>query len=127
MASKVYHRLYDGSPDGPCNADDKPCTATGEHLLLWWCQGCRCLHLVRIAAANTRPNEPVWGYNGDDNAPTFTPSVLNKREGHVCHVFVKAGEIQYLNDCTHDHAGKTVQMRDWEDVTSGKVDSSEPE
>jgi hypothetical protein len=27
----------------------------------------------------------------------------------VCHVFVKAGEIQYLSDCTHELAGKTVQ------------------
>jgi hypothetical protein len=28
----------------------------------------------------------------------------------VCHIFVRNGQIEYLGDCTHDMAGKTVPM-----------------
>lgn len=28
----------------------------------------------------------------------------------ICHSFVKNGKIQYLNDCTHELAGKTIDM-----------------
>lgn len=82
-----------------------------------------------------------WAFDGNYDAPTFTPSVL-VRSGHhvpewepgdhcwctwnadaaargekpapfecsVCHLFVRAGQIQFLSDCTHPLAGKTVPM-----------------
>lgn len=65
---------------------------------------------------------PVWGWDGDAFHPTFSPSILtrlpwgeNRREIQN-HVFVKKGMIQYLSDCTHEYAGKTIplpKLRDW--------------
>lgn len=60
-----------------------------------------------------------WTFNGDFNNPTFEPSMLveypfeNPETGHVReHFFVRNGKIQYLSDCHHDMAGKTVDMID---------------
>jgi hypothetical protein len=61
-----------------------------------------------------------WGFNGDLESPTFTPSVLSQwneymGEGvpakhHVCHSFIRSGKIQFLDDCTHALAGQTVDL-----------------
>lgn len=79
---------------------------------------------------------PKWGFNGDYERPTFTPSVLvggvqieqdenGKWTGEwicdadgkplplVCHSFVTDGQIQFLGDCTHALAGQTVPLPDF--------------
>ena len=103
----------------------------------WYCPGCKTRHGI---ATDGPPGttRPIWGWNRDVNAPTFTPSVLTTREmghppvtaenlaeyksnpwpqtkvKHVCHVFITDGQIQFLSDCTHELAGQTVPMPDWE-------------
>lgn len=95
----------------------------------FWCPGCEMMHEVRVEG----DGRPKWGYNGNPNAPTFTPSIL-VRTGHFveptgrhcdkagdpewpcdcmqCHSFVTDGRIQFLADCTHALAGKTVDLPD---------------
>lgn len=100
--------------------------------LAFWCPGCDGVHAVGVGEG---PG-PRWGYNGNPEAPTFTPSVL-VRSGHyvegqegkecwctfearfgrkspfscsVCHSFVTDGRIQFLSDCTHALAGQTVNL-----------------
>lgn len=58
----------------------------------------------------------VWGFNGNLDHPTFTPSVLStsnwgpeQREVR-CHSFVTGGRIEFLADCTHALAGQTVDL-----------------
>lgn len=60
-----------------------------------------------------------WEFNKDFEKPTFYPSMLmtypkeNPETGHVRdHFFVRNGKIQYLSDCHHEMAGKTVDMVD---------------
>lgn len=102
----------------------------------FWCPGCNEMHVVGIEP----PASLIWGYNGNPDAPTFTPSVLI-RGGHyvpgqegkkcwctynaehpdkapvftcsVCHSFVVDGQIQFLGDCTHALAGQTVAIPNW--------------
>lgn len=93
----------------------------------FWCPGCNEMHVVRVP-----PHPHAWGFNGNGDAPTFTPSVLVN--GHrrmtdderaramkgetitlqptVCHSFVTDGFIQFLGDCTHRLAGKLVPLPD---------------
>lgn len=81
---------------------------------------------------------PSWGFNGDFERPTFSPSLL-VRCGHYadpnhpcwcthnaervsngqeesgfkcfrCHSFITDGKISFLSDCTHDLAGKEVDL-----------------
>lgn len=102
----------------------------------FWCPGCEEMHAVRVGDGP----HPRWGYNGNPSRPTFTPSIFvtstdftekgradyeawyaagcpKLEGGHkfesrptVCHSFVRDGQIQFLGDCTHALAGKTVPL-----------------
>ena len=72
----------------------------------FYCPGCKDLHTVGAS----------WTFNGSMDAPTFQPSVLVTYpgdQGKRCHSFIKDGWMQFLNDCTHWAAGKTVPMEEW--------------
>jgi hypothetical protein len=98
--------------------------------LSFWCAGCNEAHGIPV-------NQPGgWKFNGDYERPTFEPSILvtwahpkghtNKNPAPIgfpsqkdrpdlwteerCHSFVRAGHIQFLGDCTHALAGKTVPL-----------------
>ena len=105
--------------------------------LIFWCPGCKKAHAV-----NTSSTGPIWSYNGNAEAPTFSPSVL-MMSGHFvpgeegkhcwctveerypeyagrnhpvcrrCHSFVRDGQIQFLPDSTHELAGRTVALPAW--------------
>lgn len=103
------------------------------------CPGCGDVHSIPVGEG---PG-PRWGFNGDYERPTFTPSVL-VRSGHfterhqpgsdcwctycaddkadglppgfscyLCHSFVTDGQIQFLGDCSHALAGQTVPLPDF--------------
>lgn len=42
-------------------------------------------------------------YNGSDAGIDGAPPAR-------CHLFIRAGQIEFLGDCTHEFAGKTVPM-----------------
>lgn len=91
------------------------CLGEAEDGALWfWCAGCKLPHSINVG---TGPG-PRWGYNGNAEKPTFTPSVLASwNEGDaakVCHSFVTDGRIQYLGDSTHALANQTVDLADWQ-------------
>ena len=41
-------------------------------LVYFRCPGCKTGHQVGVEA----PARPIWGFNGDGDKPTFTPSIL---------------------------------------------------
>lgn len=89
------------------------------------CPGCGSVHIL-----NVKDKLPVWSWNGSTKTPTFQPSVLAKGmmpnddpdkfddpkfdQPYVCHSFVKDGKIEFLGDCTHPSANKTLDLPDWE-------------
>lgn len=100
-----------------------------DGVLCFWCPGCLGMHCVNT---ETRPR---WGYNGNPERPTFTPSIAAWSEAKTetdpetgewhwprdaagntiawrCHSFVTDGQIQFLSDCTHALAGQTVPLPD---------------
>ena len=78
-----------------------------QTLLEIFCPGCGYCHPFR-----TRGPGPVWSFDGNVKAPTFSPSMLvNKHDPESrCHSFVERGQIRFLTDCHHDLAGKTVPL-----------------
>lgn len=89
--------------------------------IMFWCPGCKAAHAVIVDGSRG------WTFDGNVAAPTFAPSVL-VRTGRavdpdfepqpddppeVCHSFVRSGQVQFLNDCTHDLAGQTVPLPDF--------------
>lgn len=89
--------------------------ATDDGAYLFECPGCECMHMVYV----DRANRPVWSFNGDKDAPTFSPSILVTSswmdKPTICHSFVRDGKIEFLSDCTHKLKGQTVGIPDWED------------
>lgn len=77
-----------------------------------FCPACKCGHGFRVG----RVGGPSWTFNGNMEKPTFAPSLLcTWKSGdppipHVCHSYVRDGQIQFLNDCTHAMAGQTVAL-----------------
>lgn len=94
------------------------------------CPGCDEMHVVNAG----------WTFDGNYDAPTLSPSILvtgghyvssHKAGDHCyctwserfpdipapkfkcgrCHSFVRAGQIEFLDDCTHALAGKTVPLQ----------------
>ncbi len=103
-------------------------------IILFWCPGCNEAHQIRVEG------QGAWGFNGNGDRPTFTPSVLVRGEtwtppvtaenidewrrkpwpqtkvASVCHSFVTDGRIQFLGDSTHALAGKTVDLPDFDEA-----------
>ncbi len=75
------------------------------------CPGCGLMHQVWTKNPNGRPE---WGFNGDLDKPTFSPSIKVSWEQFciekICHSYVRDGMIWFLDDCTHDLAGQTVPL-----------------
>lgn len=77
--------------------------------VVYWCPGCKTNHSIRH-----RPGG--WTYDDNPENPTFSPSILvDYGNGKTCHHFVRAGQIQFLGDCYHELANKTVPMEDFDD------------
>lgn len=108
--------------------------AEDSKRLVFFCPGCECGHEVYTGDGT----HPRWGFNGDDERPTLTPSILIRTGHHadgqrpcwcdynrehpeepvhckcgVCHSFVTEGKIQFLSDSTHALAGQTVDLPDF--------------
>jgi len=113
----------------------------GRHIM--WCPGCDSLHAITVSMDG-------WQFDGDTENPSFNPSILvrgkrftatGEREYKewqeqkypklvkdfdtketVCHSFITKGKWNFLADCTHNMAGKTVDMVDLPDwVTEAKA------
>jgi len=98
----------------------------GDGMVAFHCPGCDEIHMINTDATD----RPAWGFDGNYDAPTFSPSILvrGKRRitddeharimagekielpERVCHSFVRAGRIEFLGDCTHKLAGQTVPL-----------------
>lgn len=99
-----------------------------DRMLYFQCPGCGFRHTVPVSI-NAMTKE-VWLWNGKHLHPTIAPSikvqgfiplsqeeydrVMNGEEVEpkpfLCHSFIKKGDIQFLDDCTHALAGKTVPL-----------------
>lgn len=93
-------------------------------LMVFWCPGCAKPHPYRVARDRGEDSRyPVWSFNGDQEKPTFTPSLLvhqNRRadgtiEQPLCHLFLTNGVIQYCSDSQHALAGQSVPCPEWDD------------
>lgn len=69
------------------------------------CPGCKTGHWF---------DKDIWTFNGDMSYPTISPSVLITGGGTNmrCHSFITDGKIKFLDDCTHELAGQTVDLPD---------------
>lgn len=108
-----------------------------DEAVMFHCPGCGHDHMVYVENVAEIGLHPMWDFNGNDEAPTFHPSILIRtyqwtppvtpenlhawraapwpqhKVEKICHSFVTDGRIQFLDDCTHYLAGQTVGIPDW--------------
>jgi len=108
----------------------------------FWCPACNERHVYYTERYDGKQH-PIWGFNNNEECPTFTPSLnmtsirhktmadedwieydkLVAEQGeraplnhpkfrYVCHLFITDGKIIYCGDCTHEYAGKTIDLPD---------------
>jgi hypothetical protein len=86
--------------------------------VIFFCPGCENTHSVNVI----RDTRPRWTFNGSAEKPTFSPSILvttrwsqndKDMKDEICHSFIKDGQIQFLDDCTHKLKGQTVEIPEW--------------
>ncbi len=87
---------------------------------LHWCPGCE--HAHHIWTKTKHPNGAVWGFNGNVDVPSFTPSVRIYVPAHkdedgtdypehtTCHYFITDGVIRFCGDCDHKLNGQNVPL-----------------
>lgn len=80
-----------------------------EGYIRFVCPGCKDIHAIPTKGYRG------WKWNGDLAQPTIEPSILSRHpKGDnftmICHSFVRGGHIEFLNDSTHELAGKTVEL-----------------
>ena len=63
-----------------------------------------------IITKGKREGTGRWSWNGDTEKPTLRPSVLTKSYRFTCHSWIADGYIQFLDDCSHDLVGQTVEL-----------------
>lgn len=79
----------------------------------FYCPGCGCDHGVWTTKFNIMG--AIWKFDDNMDFPNVEPSIRIKRnEETLCHLYIKNGKIEYLADCRHELAGKTVEMEDIE-------------
>lgn len=86
------------------------------------CPGCKATHYIAVEVP--LGNGAAWTFNGSEDAPTFSPSLL-VRTGRavvptyepepddppeVCHSFIRDGRWEFCGDSTHSLAGQTVPL-----------------
>lgn len=92
-----------------------------KDAIMFYCSGCKGPHMITINSPNS------WTFDGNYDSPTISPSVLargrdrdpndeTKLVDTVCHLFLKNGILQFLDDCTHELKGQSVplpELPDW--------------
>lgn len=70
-----------------------------------------------VIQRGTRKGTGCWTWNGSVDKPSLKPSVLTN--GHFprfsdkkfrCHSHIEDGQAKFLEDCSHEFAGKTVDL-----------------
>ena len=72
----------------------------------FFCPGCQELHFIP-----TENYHIVWEFNGNEEKPTFRPSVkLGHPADADCHFVITDGKIAFCSDCKHHQQNLTVDM-----------------
>lgn len=97
----------------------EPCEATEATHICLNVPGPIPARIIPVMQKGKREGTGNWTWNGNVDAPTLRPSVLTRMPSslgiRVCHSFIKDGQIQFLADCSHEFAGKIMDLLevDW--------------
>lgn len=65
-----------------------------------------------VITSGKRNGTGCWTWNGNTDTPTLRPSVLTTGSSYRCHSWINHGTAQFLDDSSHEFAGKTLDLLD---------------
>jgi len=71
--------------------------------------------MIPVILKGSRKDTECWSWNGNTERPTLKPSILTQRPNVKCHTWVNDGKAQFLDDCSHELAGQTVELLEVEE------------
>lgn len=90
----------------------EPCEVSKATHVTLHIPGPTGLLTLPVIQSGARAGTGCWTWNGSTEAPTLRPSVLTVGHDFQCHSWINDGAAQFLADCSHDMAGKTVPLLD---------------
>lgn len=79
----------------------------GKIWKIFYCEGCEYHHRIQLNIAF----EPHFSFDGNNEYPTFSPSMIIKyKDDVICHFKITDGMIQYSEDSKHMFAGLTIPL-----------------
>lgn len=108
MAKCKCYRLDTEKPSYvPCDPDE----ATHLELNL---PGPITTRILPIIIKGSRSGTGCWSWNGSLDTPTIKPSILTKTYiadvDIICHTWINDGKVIFLDDCSHELAGQTLDL-----------------
>lgn len=82
-----------------------PVILKGVTFYQFYCPACQCLHMFEVRSDGC---QPTWRFDGDMEAPTFTPALKNHVRG--CHLTLENGVIHYLPSSLHEYRNMRVML-----------------
>lgn len=73
-----------------------------------WCPACMKAHTLEVGSLQTDGH--CLGFDGDVASPTFEPQIVHRDAKGVCTYVLRAGRLQFGIECTHDLAGREVEL-----------------
>lgn len=83
-----------------------------ETIARFYCPACKIDHSCRVDSIYDDSLNFDWNKNVE--RPTFRPPIVFAWPGMpTCHSLITDGKIQFLNDCTHELSGQTVEIPEY--------------
>lgn len=107
---------------------------TEDNKYLFFCPACKCCHYfnstwtwnsdwekptvspsILVKSVDNPPEDPATGdfAKDADGKYLLENGRLKGAKDRVCHSYIKDGKIEFLSDCTHDLAGKTINLENF--------------
>ena len=92
-----------------------PCKIEETTHLLFNLPGPISTRMLPVILRGSRAGTNCWSWNGDTEKPTVKPSILSDNGTDRCHTWINDGKVQFLDDCSHELKGQTLDLLDIEE------------
>lgn len=87
--------------------------ASGNSKVIGYVMGCPGCNGVHVMWTDHPSREKDCNFNGNLEAPTFSPSLSFKSDYSLCTFFIRNGFINFLKTSTHAMANNKVQLKQY--------------
>lgn len=92
-----------------------PCDSINATYIMLNLPGPIPTRILPVITHGSRSGTNCWSWNGDTEKPTIKPSILSNSGTNRCHTWINDGKVIFLDDCSHELKGQTLDLLDIEE------------